>query len=284
MREASAVIAGSAARYWLVERDEPEVLVLLHGIGSDHSGLSELAAQVTGRTVVVPDLPGFGASGRMAGVHSLSGYAGFVDGLRRHLGVDRVAVAGHSLGASIALVHAGRFPDTVDGVVLLNPVTGVAGFSGRVGRAFYDVGVWLPAPLDRLWIASRPAVWVADEFVLRTRDSARRRTILEQDYAAYRRADLRAVKECLRSFYDTDFAQLARRVVAPTLLVTGDRDGLAPVATVRRLGNAVRDAELVVVGGAGHLFPAELPGAAAALLGGYLADRRAPVDNPQPAL
>jgi pimeloyl-ACP methyl ester carboxylesterase len=284
MREVSAVIAGSTARYWLVERDGPDVLILLHGMGSDHSGLTELAEWVTGRTVVVPDLPGFGGSGPLPGVHDLSGYAGFVDALRLELGVARVAVAGHSLGASIAMVHAGRYPETVDGLVLFNPVTGVAGLAGRLSRAFCDIGVWLPAPLDRAWLASRPAIWMADELVLRTRDSARRRAILAQDYLACRRADLRAVKECLRNLYDTDFPRLAGRVRAPTRLVTGNRDVLAPPSTVRRLHAAMRDAELVMADGAGHLFPAEQPDAAGALLDRFLADRRPSVDNAEPAL
>lgn len=295
MREVSAVIARSAVRYWLMERDEPDVVVLLHGLGSDHSGLAELAERVTGRSVVVPDLPGFGASAPLPGLNSLLAYAGFIDELRRHLGVDRVAVAGHSLGASIALVHAGRYPETVDALALFNPVTGVSGFAGQLSRAYYDLGASLPVPLARAWLTSRPAVWIADQFVMRTRDPSRRRAILAQDYVAYRRADLRAVQESFRSYYDTDFAGYAGRVTAPTLLITGGRDGLAPPASVRRLGEAMpaaRDAvsgapggaRLVVVDRAGHLFPAEQPDAAGALLDDFLVDRRSPVDNVERAL
>ncbi len=293
MREESAVVAGAAVRYWRREPDGTTgdgaagdgVAILLHGIGSDHSGLSELAATVTDRTVVVPDLPGFGASAPLPGLHSLGGYAGFVDALRRHLGAPRVAVVGHSLGATVALVHAGLYPGTVDGLVLFNPVTTTTGFAGLVSRAYYAVGAGLPAPLDRMWLASRGAVWVADEFVLRTHDRARRRAILDQDYRAYRRADLRAVKESLRSFYDTDFAGLARQVATAALVVTGDRDRLAPPSTVRRLHRLMPDARLVVVDGAGHLFPAEQPRAAGALLDGFLIDRQpSAVDNAETAL
>ena len=141
------------------------------------------------------------------------------------------------------------------------------------------MGAWLPSPLDRAWLASRPAIWVADQFVLRTPDPARRRAILDQDYVAYRRADLRAVKESFRSFYGTDFVTAPRRITAPTLLVTGERDVLAPPATVRRLHARIRGARLVVVEDAGHLFPAEEPVEAAALLNGFLAGLPSPVDN-----
>jgi pimeloyl-ACP methyl ester carboxylesterase len=277
-------VAGAAVRYWRTSRDDDGgVLVLLHGLGSDHSGLSEVAGRITGRTVVVPDLPGFGDSAPLPGVHSLAGYADFVEALRRHLGAATVDLAGHSLGASIALVHAARYPDSVGGLVLFNPVTEASGVSGWLGRTYYDVGAWLPAPLDRAWLASRPAVWVADQFVLRTPDPVRRRAILDQDYVAYRRADLRAVKESFRSFYGTDFASGADQIRARTLLVTGGRDVLAPPVTVRRLHARIRTSRLVLVQGAGHLFPAEEPVAATSLLNGFLAGTNLAVDNKERA-
>ena len=283
MRENSAILAGAAVRYWTTGPGPQGTLILLHGLGSDHSGLSELAGRVTAASVAVPDLPGFGRSAPLPGSHSLSRYADFVEALRRHLGVPVVDLAGHSLGASIALVHAGRYPESVRRLVLFNPVTESSGLSGWLGRSYYDIGAWLPSPLDRAWLASRPAVWAADQFVLRTRDAARRRAILDQDYVAYRQADLRAVKESFRSYYGTDFLGLARRVTAPTLLVTGGRDGLAPPTAVRRLSDRVPGARLVVVGRAGHLFPAEQPVAAGRLLNGFLIDRRSPVDNAETA-
>jgi pimeloyl-ACP methyl ester carboxylesterase len=290
MREKTAILFGAAVRYWVtgVDRetgpDGSRTLILLHGLGSDHSGLSELAGRVTGVSVAVPDLPGFGRSAPLPQVHSLTGYADFVEVLRRHLGADRVDVAGHSLGASIALVHAARYPDRVRRLVLFNPVTEASGVSGWLGRSYYDIGAWLPSPLDRAWLASRPAIWAADQFVLRTRDTAIRRAILDQDYVAYRQADLRAVKESFRSYYGTDFHGLARRVTAPTLLVTGGRDGLAPPAAVRRLADRISGARLLVLDRAGHLFPAEQPAAAGRLLNGFLIDRRSPVDNARTAL
>ncbi len=289
MRERSAILGGAAVRYWTTGQDPvtgpdgPATLILLHGLGSDHSGLSELARRVTGAVVAVPDLPGFGRSAPLPGVHSLSGYADFIEALRRHLGVARVDLAGHSLGASIALVHAARYPDRVRRLVLFNPVSEANGVSGWLGRSYYDIGAWLPSPLDRAWLTSRPAVWAADQFVLRTRDAARRRAILDQDYASYRQADLRAVKESFRSYYGTDFVGLARQVTAPALLVTGGRDSLAPTAAVRRLADRISGSRLVVVDRAGHLFPAEQPATAGLMLDGFLIDRRSPVDNTEPA-
>jgi pimeloyl-ACP methyl ester carboxylesterase len=52
--------------------------------------------------------------------------------------------------------------------------------------------------------------------------------------------------------------QLAR-ITAPTLVLAGDRDFVAPPAAGRAIAGAVADAELVVVPGAGHFIFVEAP-------------------------
>src|SRR5262245_56401207 len=63
----------------------PPVL-LLHGLGSDHRGLSDLAAAWPRADVYSPDLPGFGHSATMPAPHSLSNYAVVLDVLRERIG------------------------------------------------------------------------------------------------------------------------------------------------------------------------------------------------------
>jgi pimeloyl-ACP methyl ester carboxylesterase len=286
VRQASAVICGSHVQYWHSEPRPGGLLVALHGLGADHRGLLDMLGHTTSLTVVVPDLPGFGASEPLRQPHTLENYAAFVDGLRRHLGVERAYVTGHSLGASIALVHAGRYPDTVRRLVLFNPVSEADRPTARLGKAYYVVGARLRSPLDRWWLTSRAAVRVTDSFVIRTKDRARRRAILAYDYDTYRRADLRAMKESFLSYYDTPFTAYAARIAAPTLFVTGRRDQLAPPAAVGRLQSIAPDSTLAVIEQAGHLFPAEQPAHAGALLNRFLTPGGATVSaepSPPPA-
>jgi pimeloyl-ACP methyl ester carboxylesterase len=283
VRQASAVICGSQVQYWHSEPRPGGLLVALHGLGADHRGLLDMLGHTTSLTVVVPDLPGFGASEPLRQPHTLENYAAFVDGLRRHLGVERAYVTGHSLGASIALVHAGRYPDTVRRLVLFNPVSEADRPAAFLGRAYYVVGARLRSPLDRWWLTSRAAVRVTDSFVVRTKDRARRRAILAYDYETYRRADLRAIKESFLSYYDTPFAAYAGRITAPALFITGRRDQLAPPAAVGRLQSNTPDSTLAVIEQAGHLFPAEQPADAGALLNRFLAPGATVSAQPSPA-
>jgi len=97
-------------------------LVLLHGYGGSHADWLLAARYLTGNfRVIVPDLPGWGASTRLSNADY--GYAaqvdrlhGFVDAL--HLG--EIAIAGHSMGGAIAGLYAAKYPKDVAALVLVD--------------------------------------------------------------------------------------------------------------------------------------------------------------------
>jgi pimeloyl-ACP methyl ester carboxylesterase len=97
-------------------------LVLLHGYGGTHADWLLAAKYLTGNfRVIIPDLPGWGASTRLPDADY--GYAaqadrlhGFVDAL--HLG--EIAVAGHSMGGAIAGLYAAKYPQDVAALVLVD--------------------------------------------------------------------------------------------------------------------------------------------------------------------
>ena len=255
-------------------------VLLLHGLGGDRRGLRELADALDDVDVVVPDLPGYGASPPLAVPHTLENYAAEIERLRLSLGLDRFVLAGHSLGASIALVYAARYGAALDGLCLFNPVSEATGPTAWLGKLYYRIGARLPERAARFWLCSKPAVYLADAFVIVTKDKARRRWLLDMDYENYRNASVRAMTEAFLSYFDTTFADLAAQVAVPTLLVTGTRDGIAPVDAVTKLATGIRDAALIVEPGAGHLYPAEEPARAAAHLSHFLRQSHAPAHRP----
>jgi alpha-beta hydrolase superfamily lysophospholipase len=66
------------------------------------------------------------------------------------------------------------------------------------------------------------------------------------------------------------------QIQAPTLVMHGARDGLAPIANARLLAARIPDAELAIVPGAGHAYAMEHPEAAYELFIRWL-DRREPI-------
>lgn len=95
-------------------------VLCIHGLGSSAVSWTGLArALAPDHRVLALDLPGHGRSplaGRPAGVHANSGVLARL--------MDRVGPAvliGHSMGAALALLHAGTRPADVSGLVLLAP-------------------------------------------------------------------------------------------------------------------------------------------------------------------
>ncbi len=243
-----------------------EPLLLLHGLGSDHLGIADLAARLTGADVITPDLPGFGDSPPLSGPHTMAAYADALDTLREHLDLERTIVVGHSLGADIALVYAARHAHRVRALCLLNPVTAGTGPTAWLGRAYYRLGAALPTRIARTWLLSRPSIYLVDGVVTVSRDPEVRARIRRADYRSARTASPRAISEAYLSLRETPFADLAPRITAPTLTVTGTRDKIARPEAVERIHQLIPNSRLVLVPGAGHLWPAEDPDDAAALI------------------
>jgi haloalkane dehalogenase len=71
--------------------------------------------------VVAIDLPGFGASDKpLAGRYDFPDFEDAIDGLLDHLGIERVALAGHDLGGPVVVHWALARPGRVTALALLN--------------------------------------------------------------------------------------------------------------------------------------------------------------------
>jgi pimeloyl-ACP methyl ester carboxylesterase len=77
VRHAELTVRGGVTACWTYGRDDaPRTLVFLHGLRGDHHGLEPIVAHLDGLRVVVPDLPGFGASPPLPrDAHDVAGYA-----------------------------------------------------------------------------------------------------------------------------------------------------------------------------------------------------------------
>ncbi len=251
-----------------------EVALLLHGLGGDHRGLAGVAVGLRELDVVIPDLPGYGDSAPLAQPHTLANYAETVEALRVALDLGPIHLIGHSLGASIALLHASTYPAALRSLCLINPVSTASNVTAALGKLYYRVAAALPARAARFWLASKPAVYIADAMILVTKDKAIRRRILDEDYENYARASVPAMIESFLSYYDTDFADRATRVTTDALLLTGDADSIAPPRSVIALADTMPTAHTRVLPGGGHLMPMERPADVLEPIAAFLRERR----------
>lgn len=99
-------------------------VVLMHGFNffGEYFDHQIDALTEAGFRVVVPDRIGFGRSSKPTIPYSLSMMADNTRKLLDHLGVDRAAVVGHSMGGKVATRFAFLFPDRTTHLVLLNSI------------------------------------------------------------------------------------------------------------------------------------------------------------------
>jgi pimeloyl-ACP methyl ester carboxylesterase len=262
-------LGGSACRWFTAGEGEP--LVLVHGLGGAASNWRVLAPLLARRSrVIVPDLPGHGASEPPLAAPSLAAYADRVGELIEQEATGPAAVVGHSFGASVALRLALRRPEAVRAVVL----AGAAGISSRrraARLALPALAVLRPGRVacrfrksvkryPRLrglvfggWGAADPAA-LADDAV----DG-----LLEP--AALHRDTLSAALAVVRDDPRTELGRLR----CPRLVLWGARDGQVPVADAFEYARRLR-AELRVIAGCGHLLIAERPDACCDAIEGFL--------------
>ncbi|WP_043710490.1 alpha/beta hydrolase [Leifsonia aquatica] len=95
-------------------------LVAVHGITASHLAWELVAAALPGTRVVAPDLRGRGRSSALPGPYGLTAHADDLARTMDALGIDRAPVAGHSMGAFVAVRLAERHPDRVERLVLID--------------------------------------------------------------------------------------------------------------------------------------------------------------------
>ncbi|MGV8968527.1 MAG: alpha/beta fold hydrolase [Cellulomonas sp.] len=244
-------------------------LVLLHGFPLDHHMWDDVVDLLPGdRTVLAPDLPGFGTSPSGADVADALGapaepaietMADAVAATLRAAGNERVIVAGLSMGGYVAMALVGRHPDLVAGLGLLDTKSTADDDPSRANRLRVADAVLADGNVDAV-LGMRRALLGETSLVLRPELVDRLDGwIRGQGPAGVVWAQRAMAARPDRTETLTGFA-------LPALVLVGDEDEVTPLAAARHLEAALESAKLVVVPRSGHLSSIENPEPVAAAL------------------
>jgi pimeloyl-ACP methyl ester carboxylesterase len=221
-------------------------VVLLHGVGLDHTMWEPAAALLADRfTLITPDLPGHGTRPPVRDGVALADLA---DGVAGAIPAGAHLV-GFSLGALVAQHLALHRPELV---ATLTSVSSVcrrtdeerASVFARLRTAEADFTAGTAASLKR---------WYDGTDVDADRVARTEATLLANDIGSF--------LGCYRVFAsaDAELGPYLGRINVPALAVTGENDpGSTPEMTLR-LAAALPDCRAVVVPGARHMLPVERP-------------------------
>jgi pimeloyl-ACP methyl ester carboxylesterase len=275
--------------------DGGEPALYVHGLGGSATNWTDLAALLGGwLDGEAIDLPGFGWSAAASGGdYSLTGHAKAVARYLDQRGAGPVHLFGNSMGGAISIMVAALRPDLVRTLTLISPAMPDLRVRGREERLM---------PLLLLPGATRVAVRRLASIDPETRvrgiidlcfgDPSR----VPPERLAEAAADVRARAD--RGWQTAAFVRSLRglvggylpgarslwraatRVIAPTLVVWGDRDKLVTVALAPRTARAIRGARLLVLPGVGHVAQMEEPETVARAFLALREDNSARSDTP----
>jgi len=242
-------------------------LVLLHGWGM-HGGLFApvLPALAQRRRVHVVDLPGHGYSAPLAPL-TLEGIAGELDAAFAHES-EPLDVLGWSLGGAVALHFTATRRRRVARLVL---VATTPSFVVRVGWPHAMEPRTLAMFGDELRVAHRLTLQRFLTLQVQGSDSGRAAlAALRHELFARGEPSREVLDAALALLQSVDLRDAVESIDAPALVVTGDRDTLAPAAAGRWLAAALPHGELVEIPGAAHVPFLSHRDAFAAAVGAFL--------------
>lgn len=234
-------------------------LLYLHGSFGPEWSRPLVTALAKSHSVLMPSLPGYGASGGLDGMENFYDVAVWLDEVVGQVGLGPVAIAGHDFGGAVAAEYACLFRDRVARLALLAPL-----------------GLWVdahpmpdffgltPGALTRVLFADAGSP-AAAAFNEKYPDKQQ-----QQDSILRRRQALIAAAQLLWPIPDKGLAKRLYRLKAPTLLLWGDADPLLGAPYVVAFQQAIPGAKLHRVPG-GHMIPQEAPEEAARALRDFIA-------------
>lgn len=207
-------------------------LLFLNGIGADIAAAAPLLAQIHGREVWTLDMPGVGGSPDALLPYGAPTIAAVVMEIADRLGHKSIDLAGFSWGGALAQQIAIQFPGRVRRLVLMatTPVMGAPG----IGWA---------AMFDDDMLASGLKIQAATPLGI-----------------AYQTAAMAGW---------TSLGLLSGLKDLPTLVLTGERDGVMPACFGQMLADQIDGALLELVPGS-HLFPFTHAAAISARISAFL--------------
>lgn len=254
-------VDGTRVHYRIEGQGPP--LLLLHGVLAQLQTWDGWVEQLKDHYQIVRlDLPGFGLTGPLVnGEYTPQLAVEFFEKVRRALGYEKFHLAGNSLGGFIGWYYAAHYPQHIDKLILIDP---------------------LSYPFKSPWImrfVSLPIIgectrFFAPRFIVRQNtldvygDRSRvTEEIVDRYYELLLREGNRSAMVDFFRLGGIHFAphrhgnhhQHIGKIQAPTLLMWGERDRWIPPALVERWKQDLPQVEVKLYPGAGHVPMEEIP-------------------------
>lgn len=229
-------------------------LMLVAGLASDSAfWLPSVDALSARFSLILPDNRGAGRTAPLDAATSIRAMADDCMALAAHLGLPKVALAGHSMGGMIVQDCAARHPDAVGRVVL----AATSPMASKRDNDLFATWSTLFAMLDRpLWFRNL-FYWVLSAKFFDERRSVDALVQLAASYP-YQQTPA-ALASQVKAIAEFDGRSALSSIRAQTLVLAGTEDLLFPIAEAAAFAKSIPRATFAPIVGAAHSFPIEAP-------------------------
>lgn len=190
------ILQDDIVHYEVLGRGRP--IVFIHGwVGSWRYWIPNMQAASANFRAYAIDLWGFGDTAKQVQKYTLSQQTTLLDDFLSRMGIGKIAIIGHGLGAIVALLFADRYPDYVDRVMA--------------------VGLALDASLINPRLLESSPLELAEWLLGNTPDSQAARMEAPK-------ADQDAIAHSINNLRSIDISQLTQDTSTPSLFVFGKND------------------------------------------------------------
>ena len=219
-----------------------KVFLILHGWGSSSDKWIKEAEIISQRgfRVIIPDLPGFGASQNLEKPWTVNNYIGWFEEFTKIINVENFYLLGHSFGGALALKIAVKYPQRVQrlflvAVAVIRKKTNKKKFFAKISK-IVKLFYFLP-----YYYYFRKAVY---KFIIKKSDYVYTEGIMKETY-------LNVVGE--------DIYHYLSYIKITTVIIWGDKDQSVPVEDAYLINEKIKNSKLVIIPDADHLMHKKIP-------------------------
>lgn len=220
------LVENHVVHYEVLGRGRP--LIFLHGwVGSWRYWIPVMQAASMSYRAYAVDLWGFGDSAKQQTNYPLNRQIQLIDDFLYEMGIGRVALVGHGLGAVLAVLYAQRHPDTVDRVMAVGFPLDETCINTRLRSSTpSDLAGWLlgRSPLTEPVLTDAP------------------------------KTDQQAIVASLVGMSVTEIHDAIRRLATPCLLVSGQNDQAVNLPDLETVLSLPEQTHMITFDQSGH-FP-----------------------------
>jgi pimeloyl-ACP methyl ester carboxylesterase len=222
----AVILRDEIVHYEVLGRGRP--LIFLHDwVGSWRYWITSMQAASIGFRTYALDFWGFGDSAKNSTYYTLDQQVALVSEFHQQMGIGRIALIGHGLGAIVALQFAMRNPDFIDRVMTIGLPYGENAIHPRIRSA---------SPVELAdWLLGRSP----------SAEAAR---------VEAPKSDPLAIMLSLIDLQNIDLAALPYKLATPSLFVHGQNDPLIEIPKIEQFAALPEQAHNVLFEQSGH-FP-----------------------------